>query len=149
MGIILTPAYGYAVRTNTTNMAFIINSPVLFDTAGPLNDVDFEATGLRVQRSGVYHVQYTTSSFQSDSAGGSAAFVYLRVRVNGTPVAIQYQSRLELEPQSPGNNVIQHVIPQHGSLIVELDAGDLVEVVPDATNNSAYQTTYLQVIQIL
>ncbi|MBY6036914.1 hypothetical protein KUV80_09625 [Fictibacillus nanhaiensis] len=43
-----------------------------------------------------------------------------------------------------------NLIPQHSSAILALTAGDLVEVVPIVeTGAAAYQTAYLQVLQIL
>jgi hypothetical protein len=143
-GPTLTPAYGYATKTSLLAVSYSTGSPILFDTPGPLNSVAFNPTGLQILLTGTYHVEYSASSSQSSSS--ELAFVYLRIRVNGSiPATAQYQSRLELQPSV----TVFHRIPQHGSAILPLSAGNLITIVPDGTNNSQYDTAYLQVIQII
>ena len=102
---------------------------------------------MQVLRDGTYHVQFTATSSQF-SINFDTALVTLAVRINGVTIpSNQYFPRLALGAQ----NQTSHLIPQHSSVILVLNAGDLVEVVPieEAGPASSYQTAYLQVIQIL
>lgn len=144
MGVLLTPAYGYAVRLALANTNYSTSTPVMLDTPGPLNDVAFVANGLQVLRTGTYHIQYTVTSNLTSTAG-DFSFVQLGITVNGDLEPIQYFSRLSI---SAVQQAVE-LVPQHGSVILNLTAGDIVQI--QATNidpPAQYQNAYLQVIQI-
>lgn len=146
-GPTITPAYGYAIRSIFSNLDYEMNVPVAYNLSGPLNDVIFNATGLQVQRTGTYHVQFTATSVQSSNAE-IGALVTLAIRLNGMTIPpVQFFPRLFLSALT----LTSHLIPQHLSAILELNAGDLIEVVPieETGAGSSYQTAYLQTIQIL
>jgi hypothetical protein len=148
MGIIcdcITPAYGYTVRLATANQLYSISSPVILDTPGPLNDVVFVPNGLQVLRSGTYHVQYTVTS-NLVSTDGDNTFIQLAIQVNEDIEPIQYFSRLFL---SAVQQAVQ-LIPQHGSAILNLNEGDIVQIRPlNIDPPASYQNAYLQLIQII
>jgi hypothetical protein len=148
-GPTITPAYGYAIRNSTSNVAYVLNMPVQLDTFSPLlNDVTTATNGLRVQRTGIYHVQFAVSSVQS-SNGNNQALVELRIFINGIDsTQTQYPSRLSLQFTQNGQTV-SHTIPQHSSALLQLKAGDLVQIAPVSVAASSYNTAYLQVIQII
>jgi hypothetical protein len=77
----------------------------------------------------------------------------LRIIVNGVPVTTQPQY-LSILSLFANNSSIVITFPQHGSVILQLNVGDLVQIQPESitttgTSVPGYQTAYLQVIQII
>lgn len=141
----VTPAYGYAVRLATGNVLYATSSPVILDTPGPLNDVLFVPNGLQVLRDGTYHVQYTVTS-NMVSTNGDNSFVQLAIQVSGDIEPVQFFSRLFISAVQQASQLV----PQHGSVIMELTAGNIVQIMPlNIDPPASYQNAYLQVIQIV
>ncbi len=151
MGVRLTPAYGYATRPRTRGgELYVLGQPVLLDTSGSptqMNDVVFTSNGLQVLRPGTYHVQFAVSTVVGDL---TAIFptVVLEVTVNGMPPAeTQYASEVSLNTEPE----ISLTIPQHSSVILTLEALDIIRIVPTeliGIPQGGYNSAYLQVIQI-
>lgn len=143
----IKPAYGYAVRTflGGQDRSYVWNEPVDLNVSGPLNDVMFTTDGLQVQRTGTYHVQFTVTTFTPVNVNIQSG-VTLSVRVDGNTPTPQYFGQAALSSQT------QTTVfwPQHSSVILELNAGDIVQIVPiDVFGIAQYRDAYCQVIQII
>lgn len=151
-GPTITPAYGYAIRTFSggQDRNYIVGQPVDLNEDGPLNDVVFDSTNdsLQIQRTGTYKVQFTVTTLTTATATLQSGVV-LAIQVNNLIPVPQYFGQ-SAHVYLPGTSTSIVIWPQHSSAILELNSGDVVQIVPiEVFGNPTYRDAYLEIIQIV